>query len=349
MVQQTSEDASEATGLAVRLSNIVGSSWMAQAIYVAAKLNIADLLNDGPKTVEELAGATSTHAPSLHRLLRALASIGICNELNGTSFELAPMGSLLRSATEESLRSWTLYLGGYQWLMWGHLLESVKTGESARKLLTGNKDFEHLERDPTIAGIFNQSMVELTRLVSQDVVRAYDFSGMSRIIDVGGGYGQLLSAVLRATPGATGVLFDMPHATEGAKRFIEGMGLADRCQFVTGNFFESIPGPADACLLKSIIHDWDDGRSQVILKNCRQALTEHGKLLLIERIMPERMETLAAHQVIARSDLNMLIGPGGRERTEADFRSILGTAGFQVSRILPAGFTTNVIEAIRAE
>lgn len=348
MAQEKSEGACEANGLATRLSNIVGNSWMTQAIYVAAKLNIADLLDDGPRTVEELADATSTHAPSLHRLLRALASIGICNELDGTSFELAPMGSLLRSATEESLHSWILFWGGYQWQIWGNLLESVKTGESARKLLTGSIDFGYLERDPTIAAIFNQSMVELTRLVSRDVVRAYDFSGMSRIIDVGGGYGQLLSAVLTATPGATGVIFDMPHATEGAKRFIEGMGLVDRCQFVTGDFFDSVPGPADACLLKSIIHDWDDGRSHIILKNCRQALTENGKLLLIERIMPERMEALAAHQVIARSDLNMLVGPGGRERTEAEFRSILGSAGLQVSRILPAGLATNVIEAIRA-
>ena len=232
------------------------------------------------------------------------------------------------------------------WPIWGHLLESVQTGESARKLLTGNEDFEHLERDPTVAAIFNQAMVELTRLISQEVVQAYDFTGMRRIIDVGGGYGQLLSAVLTATPGATGVIFDMSHASEGAKRYIESMGLADRCQFVTGNFFESVPGPADACLLKSIIHDWDDARSHAILKTCRQALIEHGKLLLIERIMPERMETLPAHQVIARSDLTMLVGPGGRERTETEFRSLLSAAGFQVSRIFPAGLSMNIIEAI---
>jgi len=346
MTQSIAKSASETTASAARLLEILTGSWMSQAMYVAAELNIADLLADGPKTLEELAGATGTHAPSLHRLLRALASVGICNELNERSFELAPMGSFLRSNTNESLRSWIIYWGGYEWPIWGHLLDSVKTGESAEKMLTGNNEFEHLERDPAMAEIFNQSMVELTRLVTQEVVNAYNFSGMKRIIDVGGGYGQLLSAVLKATPEASGVLFDMPHALEGAQLQIKEMGLKDRCKFVTGNFFESVPGPFDACLLKSIIHDWDDDRSLSILKNCRQSLAEGGKLLIIERIMPEKMQTSAAHQTIARSDLNMLVGPGGRERTEAEFRALLSSAGFHINRILTLGLTFNIIEAI---
>ena len=346
MADQSSESAPKFTDLAARLSDMVGSSWMAQATYVAARLNIADLLADGPRTVSELAAATSTHPLSLYRLLRALASVGICNERDEELFELAPMGLLLRSTTQESLRSWILHWGGSMWPMWGHLLESVQTGESARKLLTGNGDFERLERDPIQAEIFNQAMVELTRLVAQEVVQVYDFTGMRRILDVGGGYGQLLVAVLTSTPGATGVIFDMAHASEGAKRNINSMGLGNRCQFITGSFFESIPGPADACLLKSILHDWDDARSQVILRNCRQALITGGKLLLIERIMPERLEMLSAHQALARIDLTMLIGPGGRERTESEFRSLLSMAGFQVSRIIPAGQSMNIIEAI---
>ena len=346
MDQPIATDTAAMTALAARLSGIITSSWMSQATYVAAQLRLPDLLADGPKTAEELAGATGTHAPSLYRLLRALTSIEICSERNDKSFELAPMGALLRSATDESLRSWAIFHGGYQWPIWGRLLDSVKTGESARKLLTGADGFDHLERDPTIAAIFNQAMVELTRLVSQEVVQAYDFSEMKRIMDVGGGYGQLLAAILEATPGATGVLFDLPHAMEGARRRLQAMGLVERCEFVTGSFFESVPSSADVYLLKSIIHDWDDDRCQVILKNCRQAMADGARLLLIERIMPERMQSSAVDQAIARSDLNMLVGPGGRERTESEFRTLLSAAGFQLTRIVPAGLISTIIEAI---
>ena len=295
-----------------------------------------------------MASTSGSHAPSLYRLLRALTTLEICLERDDGAFELTPMGALLRSNVPGSLRSWTLFWGGPDWPVWGHLLHSVKTGETARKHLSGTKDFQHLALDPDLAALFNQAMVELTRLVAQDVARVYDFSSMPRIMDVGGGYGELLTAILQANAGARGVLFDMAHAREAGQRHLEALGLADRCEIVTGSFFESIPGTADAILLKSIIHDWGDGKSRTILENSRHALAEGGKLLIIERLMPERLETSPNHQAVVRSDLNMLVGPGGRERTEAEFRALLHSAGLRINRVIPTASGFVIIEAVAA-
>lgn len=333
---------------AARVWQLITSNWISQAVYVFAELRLADQLADGPKTSQELAAATGAHAPSLHRLMRALTTIEICREIEGGSFELMPMGTLLRSDHTESVRSWAVFVGGNQWSIWGHLIDSIKTGESARKMLTGNKEFEHLERDPSMAAHFNQAMVEITRLISREVVQTYDFSQFRRIVDVGGGYGELLAAILRENPGIRGVLFDLPHARETAELRMAVMGLAQRCEFIVGSFFEEIPGQCDAYMLKSIIHDWNDERSKLILQNCRRAMPEHGKLLLVERVVPDRLGISAEDQVMARSDLNMLLGPGGRERTESEFRLLLDESGFRVQRIFKIKFAFSMIEAVPA-
>lgn len=316
------------------------------AAYVAAELRLADLLANGSRNVDELAGETGSHAPSLHRLLRALASLDLCTECEDRTFALTSMGSPLRKDAPGSLRSWILWWGRYQWPLWGNLLHSVRTGESARKLVTGADGFGQLERDADAASVFNRAMAEYTRLVAAGVVRAYDFGGMRRIVDVGGGYGALLAAILEAQPGARGVLFDLSHAIEGARSNLAEAGLAHCCEFIAGNFFESVPENGDAYLLKAVIHDWNDERSAVILSNCRRAIPPAGKLLLVERIMPDRLEASAPHRAIARADLNMLIGPGGRERTEADFRSLLLSSGFNLTRIVPTTLEYSVLEAL---
>jgi hypothetical protein len=325
--------------------DIVTSSWVSQAAYVAAYLGIPDLLTDRAKSSEELARATGTHSPSLHRLMRALVTIEICREQPDGLYELTPMGAFLRADVADSLRSWTLYWGGPLWSIWGNLLRSVMTGETARKLATGSAGFDRLEADPEAAAVFNRAMVELTRLDAATVVRACDFSGVKRIVDVGGGYGALLAAILQANPAARGVLFDRPHAIENRGLHMEAVGVADRCEFVAGNFFESIPSGADAYVLKSVIHDWNDERSKVILQNCRRAMHERAKLVLVERIVPLRLQASAAHKAIARSDLNMLVGLGGQERTEDEYRSLLSVTGFEVKAVLRAGPTFSVIEA----
>jgi orsellinic acid C2-O-methyltransferase len=334
--------------LARKLLQLIGGKWMTQATYVATELRIPDLLATGPKSADELAGATQSHAPSLRRLLRALVTLDLCEERADGSFELTPMGSLLRSDGENSLRSWAIFGGKYQWATWGNLLYSVKTGESARKLLIGTDGFEFLDRDPERAAVFNQAMVELTRLISSEVARAYDFSGMSRVADIGGGHGELLAAILAAYPDLRGLLFDLPHAIETASPHLKQAGVADRCELVAGSFFEAVPPGADAYLLKSIIHDWNDERSIAILKTCRAAMAREAKLLLVERIMPERMEEALLHQSLAQSDLNMLVGPGGQERTEGEFRDLLSASGFRLTRILPVGPNSGVIEGVPA-
>jgi orsellinic acid C2-O-methyltransferase len=335
----------EQSGSAPTLIALIQHGAMAQAVCVAAELRIADFLESGPKHVGELARVTGSHAPSLHRLLRALASLDLCVECEDGSFALSPMGSLLRSDAQNSLRAWILWFGKYQWANWGQLLYSVKTGESARTRVTGSDGFGFLERSPEAAAIFNDTMLQLTRLVAAEVARTYDFHPMRRVIDVGGGYGTLLAAVLASHPHLNGVLFDRPHAIEGATRHLAKAGLEGRYSIVTGDFFEQIPSGADAYLLKNIIHDWNDERSASILSTCRSAIPSHGKLLLIERVTPARFEPSAAHRAIAYADLAMLIGIGGQERTEDEFRALLHGAGFRLTRVMAAALEYSIIEA----
>jgi orsellinic acid C2-O-methyltransferase len=327
------------------LIDLIHNGSMSQAVSVAAELRIADFLASGRNDVDELARATDTHAPSLHRLLRALTSLELCIEREDGSFALGPMGSLLRTDAPDSLRSWVLWCGKYQWPVWGNLLYSVKTGESARKLSTGTDDFGHLERDSTAAAVFNDAMVELTRLIASEVVGAYDFAGMQRIVDVGGGHGALLAAVLEVHPDAHGVVYDLPHAIEGAKAYLARKGLAERCERVAGDFFTSVPGGADAYLLKNIIHDWNDERSAVLLRNCRRAMSQTGRLLLVERIMPGRLEASSCHRAVAWADLTMLLGTGGCQRTQAEFRSLLDSSGFILTRVIPTALEFSILEA----
>lgn len=347
MANPPDDPVTDALSLATRLQGIIVASWMSQATYAAVQLQLPDLLAEGPKTSAELAEASGSHAPSLLRLLRALTTLELCQERADGAFELTPLGALLRSDTPNSLRSLAIFVGGPQWPLWGHLLHSVKTGETARKLLSGTEDFQHIALNPELAALFHQTMVQLTRLVAQDVARVYPFAGMARIVDVGGGSGELLGTILQAHPAARGVLFDMDHARAAGQGYLEALGLAERCQVISGSFFEGVPGAADALLLKSILHDWNDDRSRAILSNCRPALAEGGKLLIIERLMPERLEPSPTHQLIARSDLMMLVGPGGRERTRAEFQALLASAGLSLSRVIPTASGFAIIEAVR--
>jgi ubiquinone/menaquinone biosynthesis C-methylase UbiE len=331
---------------ASKLLDIIGGSWMSQAVYVAAELRIADLLAGAPKRVDELAKAAACHAPSLARLMRGLASLGICIEREDGCFDLTPMGSLLRSDTPNSLCSWATVWGKLQWPVWGNLLYSVRTGESARKLVLGTEGYEHLAHDADAAAVFNRAMTEITRLVASEVTRVYGFSGARQIVDVGGGYGELVAAILKAHPKARGVVVDMPHASEGAKQYARDAGVAERCEFVAGDFFESMPPGGDIYLLKSVLHNWNDEKSAVILRNCRRAMSQSAKLLLVERLALARMDVSCEAQAVARADLNMLVGPGGRERTEAEFRDLLDDAGFRLVRIFPGVLDFSVIESV---
>ena len=338
---------SDDTQRASHLLRLVNGSWVAQACYVMTRLRIPDLLAPGPRSAENLAAATGAHAPSLRRLLNALSSVDLCTQRDDDTFELTELGALLRSDHPSSISAWVLHWGGNSWLAWANLLHCVRTGHSARELILGTPGFTHLDHDPEAAAIFNQAMLQLTRLAALEVVQAYDFAG-KKVMDVGGGYGELLAQVLIAYPTANGVLFDMAHAIPKAKDAFAERGLAARCEFVAGDFFASIPSGADVYLLKSVIHDWPDERAIAILRTAQRAMHADAKLLLVERMMPARLPASAQSESLARSDLHMLVALGAQERTPAEFEALLRAAGLKAIRLIETGGEHQIIEAGRA-
>lgn len=333
--------------LTERFQSILTGSWKTQALCAAAELRLADFLADGPRTSAQLAFSTGADPDALHRLLRALSTIEICAEREDGRFELRPLGTKLREESPDSLRAWTIWWGRYLWPVWGNLLHSVKTGKSARKLLFGTDGFAHLDKDPEAASLFYRVTVELTRETAELVTQAYDFSAQRQIVDIGGGYGELLAHVLRKNPHASGVLFDLPRAVEGARINFETNypDLMERCTFVTGDFFEAVPPGADTYLLKSVIHDWDAERSARILTCCRRAMQQDSRLLVIEPILSRQSETSPRQETLSRHDLTMLVALGAQERTESEFSDILAAADLRISRIVTAGPIFSVIES----
>ncbi|HZP44891.1 MAG TPA: methyltransferase [Candidatus Binataceae bacterium] len=316
-------------------------------IYVAARLGIADILAHGAKGAGELAQATGAHESSLRRLMRGLIAIGICTQTADGRFELTPTGRPMAASADRSMKAWALFEGGMLYRGWEAMLDSIRAGKTAAELAGVDNYFELMARNPEAVEVFNAAMLSLTNRILPAVLEAFDFSGITRLMDVGGGYGQLLCAILKQHQSLRGVVFDLPRCAEGAKKQIAEAGVGTRAEFSAGNFFESVPGGADAIVMKSIIHDWNDERSIKILRNCRQALPARGKLLLVERLMPERLEANADHRAVVTGDLNMLRGPGGCERTESEYRELLGKGGFRLTRVAEAG-RVNVIESAPA-
>lgn len=332
-------------GKAPELIRLVNSGPMTQALCVAAELQIPDLLAAGPRHAAVLAEATGTHGPSLHRLMRALTSLDICVEREDGSFGLTATGSVLCTDAPNSLRSWTILCGKYLWPSAGDLFHSIRTGETARQRDGQPSRFKLLATDKEAAAVFDRAMAEISRLVAGEVLSCCSFDGMQCVVDIGGGSGGLLTAVLKAHPGIHGVLFDLPHVIQGAKGDLAKEFPAERCEFVAGDFFESIPTGGDVYLLKAVLHDWDDERSAVILRNCRGAIPPSGRLLLIERAVPERFGENPTHHAIARMDLHMLVEFGGKERTESEFRSLLKGAGFKLSSAIATSTEFSILEA----
>ena len=327
-----------------RLLEQIGASWMTQAISVAAELRLADLLATGPRAVEALGRETQCDPAALHRLLRALTSLELFVEQDDGAFALAPAGTLLCADSPQSVRSWAIWCGKYHWPVWANLLGSVRSGISARELATGRRGYAHIEGDQEGAAIFNGAMVAITRLIADELARVVDFSTARSVVDVGGGHGELLTVILSAHPHLRGTLFDLPHAMSGAAALAGQAGVSDRCELVSGSFFEAIPAGADFYLLKSILHNWDDDQCGVILQNCRRAMAAGARLLVVERIMPQRLGTSAPHRAVARSDLNMLVSLTGRERTMTELASLFAGSGFRVAQTWPAVREFSAIE-----
>ena len=326
-----------------KLWDLIQSQRVTAVIYVAAKLGIAELLREGPRSIGELAGATGADKQALGRLLTALSTVGICT-LAADRYALTETGACLDGAATQSLKNWAIFEGQMLARSWTGLLDSIMTGKTAAQLLGFDNSFELMAHSPENVGIFNAAMVEGTRLAMPDILRAYNFGEISHLMDVGGGSGEFLGAVAQQYPHIRGTIFDLPRCAESATRHLTQTGLSDRVKFLAGDFFKTVPSIADAIVMKSVIHDWSDERSLAILRNCRRALSRDGVLLLVERIMPEIPSVSDEHRAQALSDLNMLRGPGGLERTERKYGWLLRESGLVHTTTYPAG-RFSVIEA----
>ena len=324
------------------LTQILMGSLSSQALYVAAKLGVADLLVDGPKPVDELATATETDAPSLYRVLRALASIGVFEEQDNQVFALTPTAEPLRSDVPNSLRDVTIFWGeDWHWEVWGKILYSVKTGKSAWAQIHGEEVFDYFAKNQEAARIFDRAMSSFSSVAIKAVIEAYDFSGIETLIDIAGGHGRLLNSVLEVNPSMRGVLFDLPHVIESAK---QTTSVGDRCEYATGDFFASVPTGGDAYMMKHIIHDWDDERAITILKNIKDAMNPGGRVLVIESVIADGN----GHDFGKLLDIEMLVSPGGKERTAAEYEDLFRRAGLRLTRIVPTKSPYSVIEAVAA-
>ena len=317
--------------------------WISRALHVVAQFGIADLLADGPKSSEELAQATESHAPSLYRLLRAAASLGLFTEIPPGTFQLSPLGASLQTGAPGAARSTILALAGkWSWAIWSEFPYSVETGKAGTEKALGESLFDFLGKHPEEAGYFNDAMIGFHGQEPQAVAAAFDFSDVGKLVDVGGGTGTLLMAVLRAHPESLGILYDLPHVTAEASRHVEEMGLARRCEVRAGSFFQSVPA-GDAYILSHIIHDWDEARCLTILGNCRQA-NPKARVLIVEMVIPSG----DAPHPGKIFDLVMLVVTGGQERTEGEYRDLLGKAGYKLGQVVATESPVSVIEGIPA-
>lgn len=334
-----------------RLLEAINASWTTQAIAAAVELRIPELLAATPLASEALARAAGCDTKSLRRLLVALASLDLVDHDERGRFVLTKSGALLRADADESLAAWALFNGRHAARTWSRLADCVRSGRSARTNSGGSDDFNHLDTDPEAADLFHRAMTDLTQPIATAFATAVDLGQARRVVDVGGGYGRLIATVLVAYPGVHGVLFDVAHAIAAAAPQLERAGVAGRCELVCGSFFEAVPAGADVYLLKSVLHDWDDERSATILGACRRAMEScaDARLFVIERIAPERFGRTARDRAIARSDLNMLVSLGGRERTEAEYRAMLCRAGLEPRRSHGLAGEFSAIEAAVAD
>jgi SAM-dependent methyltransferase len=332
----------------VVLYHLATGHYLSHALCLVAKLGIADLLKDGPRHAKELADATATHAPSLNRVLRLLASVGVFDEQANGSFALTELGECLRRGVSGSSRAMVMLFAGERIHdAWKELEYCVRTGEAVFRKRGLRDPFTDPARTPEDNANFDAAMAELTRVTAIAVAAAYDFTPLHTVVDVGGGSGALLIGILNANAHLRGIVFDQSHAAERARTHITENGLADRCDAVGGDFFKEVPSGADAYMLKHVIHDWRDEEAVAILKNCHRAMGNNGRLLIVEGVYPLRIDESLASRGAAANDVNMLVNTGGRQRSEAEFRALYAAAGFKLTRIVPTQGRVSVIEGLR--
>jgi DNA-binding HxlR family transcriptional regulator len=326
-----------------QLVQMATAHWMSHILYVAARLSIADHLAGGPKGTEELAAATKTHSPSLTRLLRTLAHLGIVSENATGQFALTPLGEALKTGASGAARSAILTLAS-PWMTsgWERLLESVQTGKPGLEQALGLPLFDWLAKHPEEASLFSETMVSFHGAEPAAVAAAYDFSKMSTIVDVGGATGNLLAAILEKHPRSRGVLYDLPHVVRDAPKLLHARGLAERITIVSGSFFERVPEGGDVYLLSHIIHDWNEEQCLTILGHCRRVMKPSTRVLIIEMLLAAGNQPHPGKML----DMMMLVGPGGQERTGPEYRTLLKKAGLRLTNTIPTDSAVTVVEAM---
>lgn len=329
-----------------QIMQLTMACFISQAIYIGAKLGIADLIADGPKTTAELAAKTETDERSLYRLLRSLAGAGVFAETSDRTFENSPMSETLRSDSPKSTRAMALFMGDEaHWRVISDMMHSVKTGKPAWDNIHGVACFPYMfETNKAFGDIFNQAMTSVSHAEIAAVMAAYDFSGIGKLADIAGGHGHLLGAILQKNPSMKGVLFDLDVVLTGAPKLLASYGVADRVQMVEGDFFSDIPVVADAYIMKHIIHDWYDDSCEKILGCIRRSMPEGAKVLIVDSVIPPGNDPHPGKIL----DLEMLIAPGGVERTAAEFETLLSNSGFRITRIIPTHSPVSIVEAVKS-
>jgi hypothetical protein len=325
----------------VVLLELMNGYWITQSIAVAAELRIADELASGSRTAAELAAAVDADPESLGRLLRALAMIGVFSEEAGGRFGLTPVGACLREDAPGSLRALARMRGSeWQWRAWRELAHSVRTGENALEHVYGKPLFEYFDEHPVDGEAFNEAMISHASQMHAAVGHAYDFPERGTVVDVGAGHGTLVAAILGANPELRAVVFDTAGVVDGARSWLAGGDLTERCQFVGGDFFESVPRGGHVYALSHILHDWDDDRALRILRNCRAAMADDARLAVCEMVVPSGPEPHLSKLL----DIEMLVNTGGRERTLEEYERLYSEAGFELTRVVPTHGPVSVIE-----
>ena len=342
MIQREAKIADDQPSLEF-FKQMFAGSWITQGIWVVAELGIADLLANGPLPAEELAEKTQTHCGALYRVLRALASIGIFAEDPHGRFSLTPQATLLRSDVADSQRPFAIMMGAEFHKAWGELLHSVQTGEDGFQNKYGMPFFQYMLNHPMRHGIYDTAMGAFGRAEATAMLDAHDFSAFQTVVDVGGGSGVLLAAILNRHPEIQGILFDLPAVVERARSVLLGSGLDGRCRFEGGDFFSSVPAGADAYIMQHVIHDWEDREAITILRNCREAMNPDGRVLLAELVIPPGNGPFFGKWL----DLMMLL-VGGRERTQEEYRQLFWAAGLKLNRVIPTASEVSIVEGVRA-
>jgi hypothetical protein len=330
------------------INQLVNGFWTTQVLNVAVQLGIPEQLASGPKTAASIAHAAQAHPPSVFRLLRALHTLGVCRAVDGETFELTAAGNILRPDVPRSLRGRALFSGDMLWQQFGDLAYVVKTGNKTRVVDTGPEAFKKLSADPVRVDSFQRAMAEGSLRAARDALAAYDFSAFTSVLDLGGGYGAMLSVLLTAHPRMTGTVCDLEYLAEPASRYLQEAGVAARASFVPADFFISVPGPYDAYVLKFIIHDWDDELAVKILRNIHRAAAPSSTVILVEQVIPEKLSAAAADQAIMRTDLTMMT-IGGGERTVAEYQQLLQQAQWTLTRVVQISPEFSLLEAKLAE